>query len=136
MTGRRTITAAMERRIICCMIEDGFVRYTPKDGKWQACLTCGCDCGRPLHLGTPVIHEHMTPLCQGGADDETNIRLVRKECAHRKTYGSKATTAGSDIHKIAKVRRLRGETRGRPRRTWPKGRPITSRPFPKKEQRT
>jgi hypothetical protein len=46
-----------------------------------------------------------------------------------RTNGTKATTAGSDKHRIAKVRHLRGETRAKPKRRWPK-RPFPSRANP------
>lgn len=52
------------------------------------------------------ILEHMVPHELGGASDETNLRWVHKECAAKKTNGSKATSAGGDIHKIAKAKRL------------------------------
>jgi len=52
------------------------------------------------------ILEHMVPHELGGASDETNLRWVHKECAAKKTNGSKATVAGGDIHKIAKAKRL------------------------------
>lgn len=52
------------------------------------------------------VLEHMVPHELGGASDETNLRWVHKECAAKKTNGSKATSASGDIHKIAKAKRL------------------------------
>ena len=52
------------------------------------------------------VLEHMVPHELGGASDETNLRWVHKACAAKKTNGSKATSAGGDIHKIAKTKRL------------------------------
>ena len=53
----------------------------------------------------------MHALALGGADDEENMRYVHAACAARKTNGAgpKATTYGSDIHAIAKLKRLEAE---------------------------
>jgi 5-methylcytosine-specific restriction endonuclease McrA len=70
--------------------------------------------------------DHFNPVAMGGRHDDSNIRPLCKECHKLKTFGSKATTAGSDIHKIAKVKRIAkgGKTR--------KGPPMKSRGFDKK----
>ncbi len=74
-------------------------------------------CYAPILPGGPTILEHLHAIGLGGPDTPENRRLVHKHCADRKTFGTKATTAGSDIHLIAKGRRLRGETgQGRPKR--------------------
>jgi len=52
------------------------------------------------------ILEHLVPYGLDGKSDETNLRWVHKECASKKTNGSKATSAGGDLHKIAKAKRL------------------------------
>ena len=63
-------------------------------------------CKHALYEEEARILEHMVPHELGGASDETNLRWVHKECAAKKTNGSKATSAGGDIHKIAKAKRL------------------------------
>ena len=68
-------------------------------------------CQRTLYSVQDRILEHMTPhatrLALGlDPDAADNLRWVHKECAHRKTYGTKATTAGSDAHAIAKGKRF------------------------------
>ncbi len=74
-------------------------------------------CYEPILPGDKTIREHMHALGLGGLDAPDNWRLVHKPCAARKTHGTKATTAGSDIQQIAKGKRLRGETgQGRPKR--------------------
>ncbi len=84
-------------------------------------------CYEPIWPLQPTIREHMHALALGGQDTPDNWRLVHKPCARKKTIGTKATTAGSDIHLIAKGTRLRGETgQGRPKR------PIPSRGFDKR----
>lgn len=139
MAKRKTISAAMERRIIMAQMteecgETGVYLTFWRRKRISAVLLCGCGCEAELKPHTPVIHEHMVPLAMGGADDETNIRLVRKECAKKKTHGTPATTAGSDIANIAKVKRLRGETGQRKyKHTWP-SRKIPPRPFEKRRE--
>lgn len=118
MTARRSISAALERCIIMHQLAEGYLGFRARDGMPQ--LLCGCGCGLPILSRTPVIHEHMIPLALGGADNATNIRLYRKECAAKKTNGrSKATSYGSDIHAIAKCKRIRGETCNGPKRKIP-----------------
>ena len=83
-------------------------------------------CTASILPGTRTIREHMHALGLDGSDTPENWRLVHKYCADRKTHGTNATTAGSDIHLIAKGKRLRGET-GQDRQK----RKIQSRPFDK-----
>ena len=52
------------------------------------------------------ILEHLVPHELGGSSEADNLRWVHKECAAKKTNGSKATSASGDIHKIAKAKRL------------------------------
>lgn len=73
--------------------------------------------------------EHPTPLGLGGKDDPTNAAYSLKEAHRRQTSGSKATSYGSDIHAIAKCKRLLNPKPSR--HPMPKSkRPIPSRPFP------
>lgn len=89
------------------------------------------------------ILEHMVPHELGGASDETNLRYVHKECALSKTNGTKATSAGGDLHKIAKSKRLKrghekhvanvlGKHAEPDEATVVYRRRIPSRPFPKR----
>lgn len=70
--------------------------------------------------------EHPTPLAIGGADDPTNAAYSLKAAHAEQTNGTKATSYGSDKHAIAKIRRIRGETKQGPKRA------IPSRPWPKR----
>ena len=83
---------------------------------WQS-TAAGCEffacglCRQPLNAYEPRILEHMTPratLVALGMDPDTpaNLYWVHAECANKKTNGTKATTAGSDKHMIAKGKRL------------------------------
>jgi hypothetical protein len=79
-------------------------------------LACAgkCKCGTKLEKGNTII-EHSTPLALGGLDVLANKYLQCNACADLKTFGrSKATSYGSDIHAIAKVKRLRGERKPKP----------------------
>ena len=64
-------------------------------------------CHMRLLYFEPRILEHMVPRAWTKDDGIANLRWVHKECADRKTFGNKATSAGGDLHKIAKVKRLR-----------------------------
>jgi len=72
-----------------------------------------------------VSHPH--PLALGGKDDDSNRAPAHKSCHRTRTFGTKATTAGSDIHAIAKTKRLaKGKQPSGYR--WP-SRKMHSRPF-------
>lgn len=71
-------------------------------GGWIICPLCS----GPLRPADDRILEHMVPRELGGSDDEENLRWVHKDCAAKKTNGSRATSAGGDLHKIAKAKRL------------------------------
>ena len=96
-------------------------------------IPCGCaamppsfpKCGLFLDDPNDTIGEHLDPLGPGmkwGADSVANYAYFRKACADLKTYGTKATSAGSDTHKRAKHHRM----------TTPKKR--KSRPISKRKQ--
>lgn len=56
--------------------------------------------------------------------------LSREEHALR-TFGTKATSLNSDAHSRAKIRRLRGENKPKPKRAWP-ARKMQGRAFEKR----
>lgn len=116
-----------------------------------------CTCGEPIDPGQPIDWDHYTPLALSGDHHYTNLRPLHRDCHRKKTSGTKATSAGSDIHKIAKVKRIaKGKmavvkplacdcgvspngkcvcaSGPRTKRKWPKGRKMQSRPFPKREK--
>jgi len=104
---RRTITAAW----MCKML----IRQAMNTGGIRCPL-----CDVTIVPNDETTTEHMHPLALGGADTVENTCLVHKQCARKKTIGTKATTAGSDIHAIAKGKRLRGETgQGKRKRPMP-----------------
>lgn len=102
-------------------------------------------CGVPLTLvQRNWIDEHRVPLALGGTNALKNRELRCIAHAKSKTFGSKATTAGSDIGNIAKVRRIRKGKMAISRRKsapqhkyeWAKRffRKLRSRPFPKAQR--
>ncbi len=115
MTHRKSVTAAIMRETL---LMQAYETDRP--------IICPL-CYEPIQPGGRTILEHMHALGLGGPDTPENRRLVHKHCADKKTFGTKATTAGSDIQLIAKGKRLRGETgQGRPKRE------IKSRGFDKR----
>ncbi len=72
-----------------------------------------------------IEREHYLELALGGEDGPRNCVYSHKDCHKKATNGTKATTAGSSKHRIAKVRRIQAGGKKR------KGKPIPSRPFPK-----
>jgi len=87
-------------------------------------------CGADLMPGQEIEWDHQVPVALGGSHDFANIRPVHKRCHARKSFGSKATTAGSDIHKIAKAKRIAAGGK-KVKRPMPKGqkREWSARPF-------
>ncbi|HVZ60664.1 MAG TPA: HNH endonuclease signature motif containing protein [Terriglobales bacterium] len=77
--------------------------------------------------------EHIVEIALGGDDAPSNCRYSCKGCHAKITNGSKATSAGSSKHRIAKTRRLAagGKKSRHPMKS--SGRKIPSRPFPKKK---
>lgn len=70
---------------------------------------CGCDqgCGEKLEPSNTDF-DHAIALALGGSDDDRNIVALTKACHKIKT--------ASDAAKIAKVKRLSGETLGEERK--------------------
>jgi hypothetical protein len=63
-------------------------------------------CKEPLSATGIINREHIVPMALGGADDISNYAYSHGECHRVVTFGTKATVAGGDIHKIAKAKRL------------------------------
>lgn len=119
-----------------------------------------------IHQGVPVVcyrtgeritlenvmrleREHLHDLALGGSDTPDNCRYSLKEAHAIATNGTKATTAGSSKHRIAKAKRMererlsehsgqdeatpRAKARAIPSRPWPESKKQwPSRPFPKR----
>ncbi len=103
---------------------------------WQEIYVPCFRCGVPFYTPAPdggmwnltddIEREHIHEIALGGPDTPKNCRYSCGPCHDRVTNGTKATSAGSSKQRIAKVKRLRGETCTRPSRK------IPSRPFPRK----
>lgn len=63
-------------------------------------------CKEPLTATGIINREHIVPLALGGADEIENYAYSHGECHRIVTFGTKATVADGDIHKIAKAKRL------------------------------
>lgn len=100
---------------------------------WRASFSCPI-CRLVVAPGQSIEWDHIHPVALDGEHAFMNIRPLHKHCHDRKTRGTKATTAGSDIHAIAKVKRPARKLAGTWRKTkrkWP-SRKMPSRPFPKR----
>lgn len=63
-------------------------------------------CHKSIGPDDERILEHMVPHELGGSSTIENLAWVHKECADQKTYGTGATCADGDTHKIAKAKRI------------------------------
>jgi hypothetical protein len=88
-------------------------------------ITC-FRCCMPFENVSEIEREHLIELGLGGDDAPNNCCYSHTACHSVITNGTKATTAGSSKQRIAKVVRLRGETK-----TGPKAK-IANRGFNKK----
>lgn len=79
------------------------------------CYVCGTPIGpQPDGTSIPHIAEHWWAVKLG--NPRKPDCLLCAPCADKKTNGTKATSYGSDKHAIAKVKRLRGETKQGPKK--------------------
>ena len=76
-------------------------------------------CRQAFTTGQKIEREHVHETALGGADEPENWRYSHAECHAEVTNGSKATTAGSSKHRIAKTRRLRGANKPKIKRKIP-----------------
>ncbi len=94
MTKRKAITPAMK---IACLLNRAYV----------VCL-----CGNRVLPSDKIEWDHTQALVHEGEHDYTNIRPLHVFCHLEKTK--------LDIKANAKVRRLRGETKQKPKKKWAK----------------
>lgn len=89
MTERQTITDKMKWRAL-------FHRFP---------IPCAI-CNHPIFWDEEIDWDHVHPIALGGEHSHANLRPLHANCHQKKTSGSKATSAGSDIHMIAKAKRI------------------------------
>ena len=126
MTKRKPITERMKIDALLHLISGnyGTDNFTvPATGKYQLCTEVVTEnfrsnstafvtfficavCFNPIRPGDEIDWDHGVPDGLGGAHDYRNIRPLHRACHRKKTFGTKATTAGSDIHMIAKAKRI------------------------------
>ena len=92
MTARRAITLATKVQVLL---------------QQALCPKCG------QRLGSDVEWNHVQEHALGGSDGPENIEAVHKVCHKIITVGTGATTAGSSVGKVAKVKRLQKKNEGR-----------------------
>lgn len=84
-------------------------------------------CKQPITDARNIMREHVQQLGpdgEWGEDTVENCQYWHKTpCSHEKTYGTKATSAGSDAHVRAKHRRLTGKNKPKFKRKIP-SRPL------------
>ncbi len=108
---------------------------------WQGIYVRCFRCGYPFYTPAPndgmwnltddIEREHIHEISLGGPDVPKNCRYSCGPCHDKVTNGTKATSAGSSKQRIAKVKRiLADKPTKRPMKS--SGRPIPSRPFPKR----
>jgi hypothetical protein len=73
------------------------------------------DCGKAFGRLEDIEFDHIKREEIDGDNSPENCRPLCAECHALKTFGNGATSAGSDVHMAAKGRRLRGETKQRPK---------------------
>lgn len=66
-------------------------------------------CGERLGDLSGLDFDHVQALARGGSDTLDNIRATHTACHRVKTSGTAATSLGSDVHEIAKTKRLERE---------------------------
>lgn len=105
---------------------------------------CACGCGEPVSVergsGTDFDHDPaliLRRINRKGTDyippqlSPKHIVARTRACHHRKTRGTGATTAGTDIGMMKKNNR-RERKKDRIKCRWPRGRKLQSKPFPKR----
>ncbi len=81
------------------------------------------------HQPALAFREIVDGVMRPPPNDPRYIRPMRKADHALKTNGGgRATSAGSDIHMAAKIKRITGATKPKPKRKW------GSRPFPKRRK--
>ena len=76
-------------------------------------------CREPIRPGERVDWDHLHAEGLGGEHHWSNLRPLHHECHKRKTK--------ADVQALAKIDRITGVTKGRPKRKWGKGRKLQSR---------
>jgi 5-methylcytosine-specific restriction endonuclease McrA len=87
-------------------------------------ISCGI-CGEQLFPGDAVQFDHIHADVFDGPHEHQNLRPVHKDCHKKKT--------ATDIKANAKVKRLRGKKKAKPKRAWPERKMRSGKkPWPKR----
>lgn len=125
------LRAACDRIMVEKTPRKGFTKAQRK-AVWEAqegrCGGCEADLLPGFHI------DHVRPLADGGAHEPGNWLGMCPPCHQRKTSGEATKRA-----KTERIRKREREgqkpSRLKSRNEWPKGRPLQSRGFPRKEMR-
>lgn len=82
------------------------------------------ECGETILPEQEIQFDHTHADKLGGEHKYQNIRPIYKECHKAKSK--------RDVAALAKIDRLTGETKGRPKKPWAKGRKLQGRGFQKR----
>lgn len=63
-------------------------------------------CGKPIVITDKWELDHIHAIGLGGLDNNDNLRPTHVDCHKRKTFGSRSSSYGSDIHAMAKLKRI------------------------------
>jgi hypothetical protein len=69
----------------------------------------GLVCGKKFGKLSEIEFDHIAREEQSGDNSSDNCRPLCKECHALKTFGTGATSAGSDVHMAAKSKRINRE---------------------------
>lgn len=96
-------------------------------GDPQPFLICSI-CGEPLLPGQQIQFDHIHGHAMGGPHEYQNLRPIHYDPCHK-------AKSKRDVAALAKVDRITGVTKGRPKTKWLSGRKLQGRGFPKKKPR-
>lgn len=87
------------------------IRFCAGDPGMGVVMDCPI-CKEPILPGQSLEFDHIHADVHGGSHEYQNLRPLHKDCHKIKSK--------RDVAANAKVKRLRGETKGRPKRKWAK----------------
>lgn len=92
------------------------------DGTGRRFLIC-TECNDILFPGQQIQFDHIHGHAMGGPHEYKNLRPIHYDPCHK-------AKSKRDVAALAKVDRLTGVTKGKPKRKWATGQKIPPRPFP------
>lgn len=112
------MTKPVSRRMAVDCLLDRIIR------QFGSPLLCPVD-GEPLLPGQVIQFDHVHAHALGGGHTYLDIRPIHYDPCHKKK-------TKADVQALAKVDRITGVTKGRPKTKWATGQKIPPRPFQKR----